>query len=957
MKSGFLTKLGFQVQNWKRRYVVLYNNIDNFTVHYYTDEQTRHERGSISLYGYFVRSFNEKEEKKHGSYGIVLQHRLEGRRRWMMRADTSKEQNDWIQALTAACNLAVRDARLPLVIQESFRDALKTTRSIYGLFGSCVPRGRSEEELLLALITNVLRREVLENSNTSAGHSAGKVIAAGQRSVRTNPAALAAAREAQRKQMERHVQPLVRAQWEECLAQAIKQGPILARKLQPSLRLLTELERKVIAHIDADIGELVQPIALEQYSRVLEPLVSRCIDPLLAAWEKALSSLVRCVLEQTTGAASANLNIRTVAAEIHKLASGATLLQGIGGEGPLAGAVLALWRLETEDLGAGLAETFAPSDALDLALAADDHTLRNNLMMNAANAGEELSPEAAAGLAAAQQQKNICSGEAPVCDGRLFTAMVLDVVDVAQDFLATVDRLLLRPEEAMPLLWTLHEQNVRNLHIMEQIMHANGGSRTFHSQEPKQQKEEALMAAVTRSFSLNAARASSLSAANSFYSGGASMSGATPKGLGDGYWMNDGFRTVRFTVPGREAEVLGIIDESATASPLPPSSSSSSGGAGNLGNNPNTGNSNTGGYDDLHQTRDEENLYASWLHETVPVLFSQVTRLQELQQELEQAQYNSQYHHHNQGGTTRTHSEDSSRSSNSNNTSSFSSNTVFDPIVRSHNPAPNASSQSGKINIHGNHAIGSASSPPPTSSASPSGFASGPSSAKEVCIQALRCALVLATRDASARMRRRLRTTALEAMEGAMQEIVLGTAGDIALDLCSAAVDGYSIYAMNSRPSIYRGSRFASGKQQLPQSAAEEENEDEEEEGYAGYHDLDGQRHSRKRTMTTTVHRLHTDLTQSQVRLLAEERARELMSRCVDRMLDKDMGEAGRRLRSRVMRMLTEDVALPGIAKALAWSQSASMAAAMRTMVMSPALGSSAASSKRHAQSPPRKQK
>lgn len=778
--------MGLKVKNWKRRLVTLLNDNDNVSVHYFADAESRLEKGSIALFGYFVRKFNEAEEKRYGPHGLVLQHRREGRRRWLFRADTSQEQVEWIQALTAAVNLAVRDSEVPGVVTRSFMEALKTTRSIYGFFGNCVPRGRDEVELLLGFVTNVVQREL-------AIHLSNNFVktAAGQRSTgsKHHSSVFPMSREEQRKALAHIVEPIVRAKWTACYDGALPNRLNTARSIRENIPTLVQQEAAIIAHIDIDLGELVQPIALEQYSRILEPLVSRCLDPLLVAWEKCLFGLVRDVLARTTAMSS----IRAAAAELHELRSGPALHQGIGGEGPLAGSVLTLWRLETEDLGAGLAEVFAPSDAVDLSLVEQNHTLRNNMMMNAANVGEELSPEVVAGVAAAALQQSgiegAAEGEHPECDGRLFTAMSLDIVAFAQSFLATVERLLLRPEEGGPLLWTLHEQNMRSLQAMDRIIRRNETGPAY---------QDEVMLAVSRSFSLL---------------GGAGTGSTADVGLGDGYWVNDGFRTVRLVAEGLEAELLGIWCESTP---------------GNSADRPSC---------------DLETVHPSSVGDIVPVLFAHAARLDHLRAESDPA--------------------------------------------------------------HGSNA--------PTAKAS-----GAPLVMKDAIVQALRCSSVLATRDITASIRRRLRETALAAMENAMQETVLGTAGDIAADLIDAPPDGGP--SNLCRPSMFRPSRF-------PHSPMFEEEEDEEEDA----------RHAAAPPSASWKQKPSlvprpTLLPQSHVRLLAEERARELMARCVDRMLDKSMAEISRRFRMRVLRLLDDEMALPGTSSTHALSQSVSMAAAIRTV-------------------------
>lgn len=771
--------MGLKVKNWKRRFVTLHIENGNTVVRYFADPDSRLEKGFIDLFGYFVRKFNDTEEKRYGPHGLVLQHRKEGRRRWLFRGDTSQVQTEWMQALTAAVNLAVRDVAVPDVVSRSFFNAIKTTRSIYGYFGNCVSRGRDETELLVSLVANVVQREL-------AVHLTKNATGPGLKSTHNHPLALQMSREEQRRTLEQSIEQIIRVKWNACYERAIQDGSTIARSIRENVPIFVSQEAAIIAHIDAYLGELVQPIALEQYGRILEPLVSRCLDPLLVAWEKSLLALVREVLVRTTSMSS----IRAAATEIHDLRSGPAVYQGIGGEGPLAVGILTLWRLETEDLGVGLAEVFAPSDAVDLSLVEHNHTLRNNMMMSAANAGEELSPEVVAGVAAAALQNSgidsAAGGERPPCDGRLFTAMALDVVSFAQNFLATVERLLLRPEEGPPLLWTLHDHNLRSLQVIDQIVRRN-------EQGPAYQDE--VMVAVSRSFSLVGGRGAEV---------------AQHMGLGDGYWVNDGFRTVRLVTDGQEAEMLGVWCELPANGAEQPSC-------------------------------DIEPVSLSSIADIVPVLFTHRARLEQLM------------------------------------TESDVSNGSYFPSV-----------QVGEV----------------------------PSAMKDVIIQALRCSSVLAVRDVTATIRRRLRETAMAAMENAMQETVLGTAGDIAADLIDAIPDGGPLNAC--RPSVFRPSRF----QHSPMFDTE------------GYEDT---RHTGTPPGIALKQKpscapLSTLLTQSHVRLLAEERARELMARCVDRMLDKSMVEVGRRFRLRVLRLLDDDIALPGASNSHALSQSVSIAAALRNI-------------------------
>lgn len=666
-------------------------------------------------------------------------------------------------------------------------DALKTTRSIYGYFGNCVPRGRDEVELLVSLVTNVVQRELAIHLSANFVKTTTGQLPSGPKHHHNHSSAFPMSREEQRKALEHIIEPIVRANWTACYDDALANRMNIARSIRENVPTLVHQEAAIIAHIDVDLGELVQPIALEQYSRILEPLVSRCLDPLLVAWEKCLFGLVREVLARTAAMSS----IRAVAAEINELRSGPLLHQGIGGEGPLAGPVLTLWRLETEDLGAGLAEVFAPSDAVDLSLVEQNHTLRNNLMMNAANAGEELSPEVVAGVAAAALQhsgiEGAAEGEHPECDGRLFTAMSLDVVAFAQSFLATVERLLLRPEEGGPLLWTLHEQNMRSLQAMDRIIRWNESGPAY---------QDEVMLAVSRSFSLL---------------GGGRAGNTADVGLGDGYWVNDGFRTVRLVAEGLEAELLGVWCDSS------PGSSAD------------------------RPSCDVEAVHPSSVGDIVPVLFAHAARLDHLR--------------------------------------------AASDVTHGANAAPSKAS-------------------------------GAPLATKDAIVQALRCSSVLATRDITASIRRRLRETALVAMENAMQETVLGTAGDIAADLIDATPDGGP--SNLCRPSMFRPSRF----QHSPLL-----DEDEEEDA----HRADVPQGASWRQKPSLAP-LSTLLPQSHVRLLAEERARELMARCVDRMLDKSLAEVSRRFRVRVLRLLDDEVALPGTSRTHALSQSVSMAAAIRTV-------------------------
>ena len=53
VKVGYLTKIGANVKNWKRRYFVAKNQSENFVVHYYeSPNDLLKEKGSFNCCGY-----------------------------------------------------------------------------------------------------------------------------------------------------------------------------------------------------------------------------------------------------------------------------------------------------------------------------------------------------------------------------------------------------------------------------------------------------------------------------------------------------------------------------------------------------------------------------------------------------------------------------------------------------------------------------------------------------------------------------------------------------------------------------------------------------------------------------------------------------------------------------------------------------------------------------------------
>ena len=50
-KKGYVFKLGGNVKNWKRRYLVAYNQRDNYHLKYYEDSSLTRLKGEINCFG------------------------------------------------------------------------------------------------------------------------------------------------------------------------------------------------------------------------------------------------------------------------------------------------------------------------------------------------------------------------------------------------------------------------------------------------------------------------------------------------------------------------------------------------------------------------------------------------------------------------------------------------------------------------------------------------------------------------------------------------------------------------------------------------------------------------------------------------------------------------------------------------------------------------------------------
>eukprot|EP01038_Epipyxis_sp_PR26KG_P009412 gene9412-12676_t len=275
IKQGSLLKIGANVKNWKKRYFVVLNKADNYSIVYYEDETETSEKGRFTCCGYIVEAFDEEEIFRYGQYGIKLRSSDVSKRLWLLRTESEEEQQQWIEVLSNVCRKVKSEPLRDSVLSDAFKSAFRATRASYGYFGVFTICG-TECDMLESLITDILNREMLdqfiyEKTNLNLQKKKEIII-----------------------QINLHVQklikPVISSTWRGNLTSAEVMKASFELSVKASLRVLLEKENEIKKFLGDQISSLVDPFLPEIKDRICFPTLKCCFNSLLEAYEQCLNS-------------------------------------------------------------------------------------------------------------------------------------------------------------------------------------------------------------------------------------------------------------------------------------------------------------------------------------------------------------------------------------------------------------------------------------------------------------------------------------------------------------------------------------------------------------------------------------------------------------------------------------------------------------------------------------------
>lgn len=142
--SGYLTKRGAVIKNWKKRWFVIYSN---GACDYFVKEGDAKVKGTIPLEGYAVITEPKGDIFAGKTFTIQLENpNGEDKRVWYLVAETEEEKKNWVQGFSQACRVAVAYVNPDPIVRVAFKSAYTKLRRAYGLYAKN-PKGKEEEAL------------------------------------------------------------------------------------------------------------------------------------------------------------------------------------------------------------------------------------------------------------------------------------------------------------------------------------------------------------------------------------------------------------------------------------------------------------------------------------------------------------------------------------------------------------------------------------------------------------------------------------------------------------------------------------------------------------------------------------------------------------------------------------------------------------------------------------------
>jgi hypothetical protein len=417
LKTGFMMKRGDVVKNWKRRYFVAKNKVDNFVIEYYETEDAPKAKGVIQPCGYKVDDFDPEEIEEFGSensdHGIKLVPYDETRRAWYVNCESDEDRKEWEKIFQNA----VRKSEPPVdpdpVISAAFNAAYKATRYAYGYYGwysiNC-----TEPEMLGKLIGDVLNRELLDDiyDNIPAGATRNQIVSTIKKMVVTA------------------VTTAVNAGWKAVLSAVDASKAAYSASVKEALSPIFEAEESIKSQIVESVGSVVNPVMEDVGARLCQPVFSASVAHISSAYVWAIKGFHEAMTARVQRVTDKPNSLREECERAQKEVDWWY-------SGPLGKSNDILWRMYHSDLSA-IADCFLGGyTAYNVYY--DTQDLLRKLLHNAVYTFEHITAEGTDPQAALAQTMTRLANDAKVFELQCLTDVMMGLVN------STVDEQIVGP--------------------------------------------------------------------------------------------------------------------------------------------------------------------------------------------------------------------------------------------------------------------------------------------------------------------------------------------------------------------------------------------------------------------------------------------------------------------------------------------------------------------------------
>eukprot|EP01006_Ploeotia_vitrea_P022571 TRINITY_DN54978_c0_g1_i1.p1 TRINITY_DN54978_c0_g1~~TRINITY_DN54978_c0_g1_i1.p1 ORF type:complete len:532 (+),score=83.50 TRINITY_DN54978_c0_g1_i1:68-1663(+) len=277
LKCGYIEKMGDVVKNWKKRYLVLLNEKDDYIAYYYVKEDDssdpKKSKGKIMLDGYQVKKNEESEQKEFGEFGLKLVPYNERRRTWRIKCPSAAEQEEWKTALNLGCRKAPAPLHKDKVLRKAFLAAYRETRWHFpGWYGPWPGWGGTEEEHLGAMIVDKCEHDFLGQFwATLPSGFLHKMIKNKVTDV-----------------LDKTVGAATKAAWKGCQAGVEKAKEPLQKEVDENMEPIAKKYAELMETIQQKATALLQQGLKEVAEPVMKPLAEIMMTPLINAFQQVL---------------------------------------------------------------------------------------------------------------------------------------------------------------------------------------------------------------------------------------------------------------------------------------------------------------------------------------------------------------------------------------------------------------------------------------------------------------------------------------------------------------------------------------------------------------------------------------------------------------------------------------------------------------------------------------------